>query len=141
MRCAWMALLLLALDWDGLASAQERKFSADMNFEELIDDLVICSVYFDIVHDALTQTPGTDDEIISSYDNISSDFLQYALVTAMTTGREEDLAIKVIRSKFAVFESGMLEEIQYRNENLSILTAEHSQPCIDLNNNIREIGN
>ena len=92
-------------------------------------ELIVCSVYFEISSEAIKR--GGKDSLSETY----SKFAEQLFVTAMTImldSRSEEMAKKVIKSRFEFFTNQMMNEIESDFSNFSILMNQHHENCVDM---------
>ena len=112
------------------AHAQQAK-AIDRNLDNISGQYAECAAYFRLVYHALVAS--NDAATASKYRKAEDDSMLYSLLAA-SEGRDKDLAVRVTNSRIEMYLKSMKNEVNNRNENISILINKHGTECIALVN-------
>lgn len=116
--------LILAQDNSEQVIELEKQVANNISSE-----FVVCAAYFQIVTEAVQR--GGDKELAEVYSNSTDQLLIYGMLYT-SIGRSEELAQKVMKSRFEFFVNSMLDEIENDFGNISILMNKHQTNCVDM---------
>jgi hypothetical protein len=128
-------LTYIAFCWSAAVSAQEPP-TIDSDMENLAGDYAECAAYYRLVFFAMESS--NEAETAQAYRELEDNALLLSLALA-SRGREQDVAVNVTNSRVEMNMQLMKEEIDNRNENISILINKHHFDCKDLSENIPEL--
>lgn len=112
------------------ANAEQSK-AIDGNLETISSRYAECAAYFRLVHHALLA--ANDAATASKYRQTEDTSMLYSLLAA-SEGRERGVAVRVTNSRIEMYLKSMKNEVNNRNENISILINKHGTECIALVN-------
>ncbi len=108
-----------------LASGQEVK-RFDKALENISVQYAKCAAYYRLVSHAMASS--NDRETANKYGQVEETAMFYSLLLA-SEARSKDLAVKVTNSRIEMYIKKMKQEINNRNENISILINNYSDIC------------
>ncbi len=119
-----LAYFLLVLSVPSAFTQEAKDF--DMNSENKSSDYAECAAYYRLVYFAMNAS--NEKEIANAYRELEDTAMLYSLLFA-NKGRDKDMAIKVTNSRIELNLKKMKQEVDNRNENISILTNKYHLPC------------
>jgi hypothetical protein len=122
--CSTLFLLILSVS---SAFAQEIK-NFDMNSENLSNDYAECAAYYRLVYFAMNAS--NKKETANAYRQLENTAMFYSLLLAKKgKRRDRDMAVEVTNSRIEMNLKKMKQEVDNRNENISILINKYHFPC------------
>jgi len=118
-----------------IAFAQQVE-EIDQEWEDLSGAYAECAAYYRLVFFALESSGET--EAAASYREVEDNAMLYALVLA-SGGRDRDMAVQVTNSRIELSMQQMKDEINNRNENISILINKYNGNCTQIMQQLPEI--
>lgn len=123
-RNMW-AILFALITCPLVSFAQEEK-GIDKNLENISGQYAECAAYYELVYHAMNASKGK--ETADAYKQLEDNAMFYSLLLA-NERRSKDLAVKVTYSRIDMHMKIMKQEIDNRNENISILINKHHFGC------------
>ncbi|OGT70282.1 MAG: hypothetical protein A3H44_01195 [Gammaproteobacteria bacterium RIFCSPLOWO2_02_FULL_57_10] len=108
----------------------------DQEREDLSGAYAECAAYYRLVFFAL-ESSG-EAETAASYREVEDNAMLYALVLA-SGGRDRDMAVQVTNARIELSMQQMKDEINNRNENISILINKYNGNCTQIMQQLPEI--
>jgi hypothetical protein len=108
----------------------------DTELENLAGSYAECAAYYRLVFFALEATG--EPETAAAYREFEDNALLISLVLA-SSGREQDMAVNVTNSRVEMNMQLMKQEVDNRNENISILINKYQLKCKELSENPSEL--
>lgn len=108
-----------------LSSSQESK-GIDKNLENISGQYAECTAYYELVSHALKSS--NDPKMAEAYSTLGNRAMFYSLLLA-NEGRNKDLAVEVTNSRIEMYKKKMKQEVNNRNENISILINKYHFGC------------
>lgn len=106
-------------------------FAQDVKIPQKVDDLAVryaeATAFFEIVAEALAKS-GSEN---SKAEAMRDDAMLYSLLLA-NEGRSREFAVKVTHARIEFSKKEMLKEMDYRNENIAIITNKYEESSLDL---------
>ncbi len=117
-------LLILVLSTT-IVGAKEPK-GIDIDFENISGQYAECAAYFRLVYHAMQSS--NEEETANAYRQQEDAAMFYSLLLA-NEGRSKDVAIEVTNSRIEMYMKKMKQEVNNRNENISILINKYHFGC------------
>lgn len=123
---AYISLLIVLL-FTSPALAQEQQ-KIDKTLENISGRYAECAAYYRLVYFALNSS--NEKETANTYRQLEDTAMFYSLLLA-NEGRSKDMAVKVTNSRIELAMKKMKQEINNRNENISILMNKYQSACLE----------
>lgn len=125
-KTAITTLLHLTLLFGTPAYSQEQDYNLEL--ENLWNDYVSCSVYFELASDAMLKSNQPKKH--RRLGEISDDCLRIAYAIA-SGPRKKEMTIKVLGASLKAVKKQMLKDINNRYENFVVLSSKYNDKCIE----------
>ena len=104
----------------------------DKNLENISVQYAECTAYYRLIYHA--SNSSNEPEIAKGYRELEDKAMFYSLILA-NEGRSVDMGVEVTNSRIELYMKKMKQEIQNRNENISILINRYHRECQELMEN------
>lgn len=125
-RSAYISFLMVLL-FSSLSLAQEQQ-KINITLENISGMYAECAAYYRLVYFALNMS--NKKETANAYRQLEDSAMLLSLLLAKE-GRSEDMAAKVTGSRIEINMKQMKQEIDNRNENISILINKYQSNCTE----------
>ena len=125
MKYMFWNVLVILITSTLIAHAQEQK-GIDEHLENLSGQYAECTAYYELVYYAMDS--ANEMQTANAYKGLANNAMFYSLLLA-NEGREKDMAVNVTNSRIDMYKKKMKQEINNRNENISLLINNYHYSC------------